>query len=400
MEALLVFSITLLAAALVSELAERTVLSTAVLFLLAGFLCGRGVLGIIPIEENSQTVASLARLALFAVLFTDGMRLDLVELRSAWRLPGRALALGMPLTFAATALLARGVAGLPWGESFLVGAVLSPTDPVLASAIVGREEIPYHLRHLLNVESGLNDGLALPVVVALLAVLGHRQVHYPRLVLDVAAGIALGAVLPAVISLFRRVRLFSVSRRHRSLFAIAIGLLLLSLASVLGINSFLAAFVGGISLASAVPEVRDAFREVGENLTELLKLAALLVFGALISPHLLADISLRGYLFALLALVAARPAALGLALLGSRLPWKERAVALWFGPKGFSSVLYGILVLGANLPRSTEMFHLIAIVIGGSIIAHSSTDVPIARWFERAEPEAGSRPGVEGAGDR
>lgn len=117
----------------------------------------------------------LAELALFSVLFTDGMRVGWRDLRSAWREPGRALLLGLPLTVLVTAVLAHVVAGLPWLHAFLVGAVLAPTDPVFAAAIVGREEVPRRLRHLLNVESGVNDGLVLPVVLVLLAAAGETR---------------------------------------------------------------------------------------------------------------------------------------------------------------------------------------------------------------------------------
>ena len=107
----------------------------------------------------------IAELALFSVLYTDGMRAPVRDLVSAWRLPGRALLLGLPLTLLGTALLARYVVGLSWAESILIGAALSPTDPVFAAAIVGREGIPSRLRFLLNVESGLNDGLALAIAL-------------------------------------------------------------------------------------------------------------------------------------------------------------------------------------------------------------------------------------------
>ena len=145
MTGLFVFALTLLAAVLVSDLADRSVLSTAVLFLLAGVVAGEGMLGAISLRPDAPAVALLAELALFSVLFTDGMRVGLKDLASAWRLPGRALLLGLPLTLVGTALLARWIVGLPWAESFLIGAVLSPTDPVFAAAIVGREEVPARL---------------------------------------------------------------------------------------------------------------------------------------------------------------------------------------------------------------------------------------------------------------
>ena len=122
MVAVFIFAITLLLAVLISELAGRSVLSTAVLFLFAGFVAGEGILGLVPLQPDNPVVAQLAELALFSVLFTDGMRVGIRDLLSAWRLPGRALLLGMPLTFAGTAVLAHSVAGLPWPEAFLIGA--------------------------------------------------------------------------------------------------------------------------------------------------------------------------------------------------------------------------------------------------------------------------------------
>ena len=177
---LLSFAVVLLIGVLISERASRTIISTAVLFLLAGFVLGEGVLGVLDIRSGHPLVETLAELALFSVLFTDGMRVGLPQLRSAWQLPGRALLLGLPLTLAATAVLAHYVVGLPWLESFLLGAVLAPTDPVFASAIVGREEVPGRLRHLLNVESGVNDGLALPIVLVLLASAPPCARRWPR----------------------------------------------------------------------------------------------------------------------------------------------------------------------------------------------------------------------------
>lgn len=170
MIAVLVFAAALLLAVLLSGLAQRTILSTVVLFLAAGFIAGPGMLGWVQLQANDPVVETLIELALVSVLFTDGMHLGVRDLISAWRLPGRALLLSLPLTLLGIALVAHWMVSLSWAESFLVGAVLSPTDPVFAAAIVGREEIPWRLRQLLNVESGLNDGLALPLWKAALRV--------------------------------------------------------------------------------------------------------------------------------------------------------------------------------------------------------------------------------------
>ena len=397
MELLLAFAALLLLAVLVSSVAHRTVLSTAALFLVGGFVLGEGSLGVLDIQPDDQLVAVLAELALFSVLFADGMRVGLPELRGAWRLPGRALVFGLPLTMAITAVFAHVVAGLPWLESFLLGAVLSPTDPVFAAAIVGREEIPYRLRNLLNVESGLNDGLALPVVVILLATASSSSVNGVSIVTEVLAGVALGVVVPYIAIRLERTRFFSATTFYEPLNAFAIGLLVLALALLTHANVFLAAFSSGITIATMSPELRAAFHQFGELVAELLKLAALLVFGALISIRFLGEIGISGYVFAVLALFAARPIALGIALLRSKLNRKERLAAAWFGPKGFASVVYALLILEAGLALSDELFHLAALVITASILAHSSTDVLVARWFEPGpspdtDPEDGAVP--------
>ena len=385
MTAVLAFAVTLLLAVLISELAHRSVLSTSVLFLLAGVVVGEGGLGVVPLHPDDPVVDTCAELALFSVLFTDGMRAGIRDVASAWHLPGRALLLGLPLTLLGTAALARGVVGLPWPESMLLGAVLCPTDPVFAAAIVGREEVPERLRRLLNVESGLNDGLALPLVVGLLAYAGRGQFHPGTLLGELSLGVALGVVVPWAAILLERTRFFSSGVEYEPLFGFSIGLLMLALSSLTHANEYLAAFAAGITIASLQPEIRRSFHHFGGLVAELLKLAALMVFGALISPAFLAEIPVSGYVFAILALLAVRPVALGISLVGSPLGGRERFAAAWFGPKGFASVVFGLLVLRSGLGASDQLFHLIALVVAGSIIAHSSTDVLVARWFHEAE---------------
>jgi NhaP-type Na+/H+ or K+/H+ antiporter len=391
---LLAFAVTLLLAVLLSSLAQRSVLSTAVLFLVAGFVFGDGVLGVLHFDPEDPVVSRFTELALFSVLFTDGMRVDLGRLRQAWTLPGRALLLGMPLTILATAALGRWVAGLSWIEAFLVSAALAPTDPVFASALVGREEVPRRLRGLLNIESGLNDGLALPVVVTLLAVVGRDRPHLAGVLGEVALGVVVGIVVPWIALKLEQSRFFAAAPLYEPLNAFAIGLLVLATASLLHANTFLAAFSAGITVGAVGPKTRDRFHEFGDLLAELLKLSSLLILGALVTPQLLASVPLSGYLFTALVLVLARPAALALALFRTSLSRREWVAAAWFGPKGFASVFFALLIRRANVDPNHELTHLIALVITASIILHSSTDVPVARWFHEEEEEVDRKPKV------
>ncbi|WBB63387.1 cation:proton antiporter [Streptomyces sp. WMMC500] len=381
-----VFGVALLVAVLLSGLAARSVLSTSLLFLVGGALVSDGFLGLIHITPDSDLVAVTADLALFAVLFTDGMHVSFPALRSAWRNPARALALGMPLAFVGMALVTHFVVGLDWTTSLLVGAVLAPTDPVFASAIVSRKEVPARLRQLLNVESGINDGLALPVVLILIATAGPTghgaEADLGKIGLELVGGLALGVAAPAVVHWLVRFRLLGPEPRLQPLLPLAVAVILYAVCHLTHSNPYLAAFSAGAVLASLSPEGKSAFEPLGESLTELAKFAALLVFGALLTPELFGDLSFGGYVAAVLAIVLIRPASLLLSLIGTRLDRRERLTAAWFGPKGFASVVYGLLVLQAEVPQGEEAFTLIAVCIAFSIVAHSSTDVPIARMFD------------------
>jgi NhaP-type Na+/H+ or K+/H+ antiporter len=382
---LLIYAGTMLLALMISSFIARSMLSASVLFLASGFLFGEMGLGILRVNAQTPAVAVVADLALFSVLFTDGMRLAARELVSAWRLAGRALLLGLPLVLLGTAAAAWGIAGVSWLAALLIGAALSPTDPVFAAAIVGREEVPGRLRRLLNVESGVNDGIALPLVLGLLMYMGEEPRGVAQLLGEVAGGAALGVLVPLAALGVAKLRVFKIAPDYLPLHAFAVGLLVLGLAWQTHLNEYLAAFAAGVTMSTRDPDAKRAFRKFGSLVAELLKVAALLLFGALISIPMLKAISAWGYFFAAVALLAVRPVALNLALLGSALDWRERLVASWFGPKGFASVIYGLIILHQDVGEGAQIFRLIALVVVGSIVLHSSTDTLTADWFREEE---------------
>ncbi len=381
----LLVATTLLLAVMLSDFAHRSVLSTSVLFLAAGFLFGDGALGWIHLDASSPVFERLLELALFTVLFTDGMKVSLKALRAGWQLPGRAILVGMPITFLAIAGLGAWLLKMHWTEACLVAAVLTPTDPVFAEAIVGREGVPARLRHLLNVESGLNDGLALPAVLLFLGLCGGVKSFNLLLLGEGALGVLIGAVASWGVLRARRLKPFGAAPQLEPLEGFAIGLFVYALAQTLHANPFLAAFAAGVTVATTAPAVEKAFASFGKLLSELLKLAALFMFGALLSPRFLAEISWPGYLFALLVLLLVRPLGLLPALAGTPMPSKERWAAAWFGPKGFAAVLYGLWVMRSGVPVANLTAHLVGLVVAGSILAHSSTDVLIGRTLKDSE---------------
>jgi NhaP-type Na+/H+ or K+/H+ antiporter len=288
----------------------------------------------------------------------------------------------MPLTAAAAAVAGRVFFALPWPSALLVGVILSPTDPVFASAIVGREEIPGRVRHLLNVESGVNDGLALPFVLLLLALPGQRNVPLLPLLGEVAGGLVIGVAIAATAGFVRRLRVFSVARSHEPLLPFAIAIVILSAARVLEWNIYLAGFAGGMTMATCDEVAREEFHDVGERLSEVLKLAAVLLVAITVSP-LIPTVTWRVLAFSAIVLTVARIVPILVALIGSGLTWPERLVAAWFGPKGFASVIYGLMLLRSDIPDAGRLYVLVAITIVMSIVVHSSTDVPIVNLFGR-----------------
>jgi NhaP-type Na+/H+ or K+/H+ antiporter len=160
-----------------------------------------------------------------------------------------------------------------------------------------------------------------------------------------------------------------------------------SLAKHTTAKEFLAAVAAGMTVTTVAPQTRQAFHEMGEAAVESLKLGVLLLFGSLLKLERFGQIGVEGYVFAALTLLVARPAAILPVLIKTPLSWRERLTAAWFGPKGFASILYGLMVLHRALPGGRDIITLVALVVAASIVAHSSTDVLIARRFEEPQGE-------------
>ena len=396
------FGIALLLAVLSSALSARSPLSTSLVFLVAGLVAGPLVLGYDRLDP--ATVREVASVTLFAVLFADGQRAPWAILRRRWREPTRALVIAMPLTFGVVALIAHLLVGLDWLPSLLLGAVLAPTDPVFASALVGRDDVPTRLRSLLNIESGLNDGLALPVVLLLVGTLGGRppgeSTSLVPLLEEVGLGLVLGVVFPLVGAALVRLPLLGVEPRLAPLGPMAVAVLLFVACDATGANPYLAAFSAGITLATVSPLASEAFAEVGELVGELAKNFALLAFGTLVTAAVLADVGWPGWVLAALALLVGRPLPVVVSLIGSDLARSQRYAAAWFGPKGFASVVYGLIVLESGVADAEKLFALIVATVTVSIAVHSTTDVPVAGILgadpEQAEPPEDRTPAAPG----
>jgi sodium/hydrogen antiporter len=384
--ALLVVGLLLTIAAALSGLMRGTVLSISILAVTLGIVLA--LADVVTVDADDASIFHVITLALLLTLFADGLVVEGELLARHWGPPARALALAMPLTLALLALAAHTLfESISWAEAFLLGAVLAPTDPVVTSSVVTSQRVPAIVRHTLNLESGLNDGLALPLVLIFLAV-ATPGVAAGTEGLKVLGEAAFGGVIGVVLGviggrLHHHLPGGGITRRYEGLYAIGIGLAAYGVAEITFGNGLIAAFVAGIVLGAAEHEIPRNFVDFSENVSAVFQVVTFFLFGALIVATGYHRAVWELALFVLFALFIARPAAVLLSLAGTRLPRPQRLFISWFGPKGVASVLFALLVLDRHVENAPLIFDVAAFVVLSSIVAHGLTDTLGSRWIER-----------------
>jgi sodium/hydrogen antiporter len=395
-----VFGVLLMAGALVAGVARRSFLSLTAGFVVAGFLLGDGGLGLLDLDPRSDFVQGLAVIALVLILFRDGLEVEEEMLQTAWHLPFRQLVLAMPITAGLIAVVTYALTDLGWTESFLVGALLSPTDPVLSSSVVTNPRVPRIIRHSLNLESGLNDGLALPAVLALTAAAEAREgFQWWEFVLqDVGFGFVTGIAVAFVAARLmpRDQGLAGGPTPHqKSMFALGVAFVAYGTAVLPPEgNGFIAVFVAAIAFGIWRPDIRECFEGRSEDILEVVKLGVFLAFGAIFTFDTLLEDGWAAVAVAAFTLLVARPVAVFAALAGTRqVDTAAKAFMAWFGPKGVATMTFALFVLGSAVPEAERIAGLAALVVFISVIAHGLTDTPGSEWMarraeRRAEPAA------------
>jgi NhaP-type Na+/H+ or K+/H+ antiporter len=371
--------------ALVSGIAHRSFLSLTALFVVAGFLLGDGAFGVLEFDKQSGFVQQLALVALIVILFRDGLEVEAEMLQKAWHLPVRNLAIGMPVTAGIIAVVAKWLTDLSWTESFLLGALLSPTDPVLSSSVVTNPRVPRLIRHSLNLESGLNDGLALAPVLALAAALRLDDKDFTWwtfVIQDIGLGVVfgVGCALIASVLLPRD----GIPDHQRALYGLGVAFLTYGVTTLPPHgNGVIAVFVAGIVLGIRRPDVRAYVEARSQDIIEVVKLGVFVVFGSLLTFGGLFDDGWAAVAIVVVTLLVARPVALWLALAGTRTDTATKAFMAWFGPKGVATMTFSLLVLSQPVAAGQRIFNLAALVVFCSILAHGLTDQPGSEWIAR-----------------
>src|SRR3954449_11679062 len=337
--ALAIVAVTILAVAACSALLTDTPVTPAMIFVLAGLVAGPLVLGDLDLSSSGSTVRTLAEATLALVLFADAARVDLRELRRNYRLPVRLLGIGLPLTIACGALAALVVfPDLGVTEGLVLAVVLAPTDAALGLAVVTNARIPERIRQALNVASGLNNGICVPLLLIVLAG-AEAEADAPgsgeavRIVVEeigygVGAGVAVGALVAAVIVHAGRRKL--IADQWLQALPLAAAFLAYGVAAALGGSGFIAAFVAGMTFGHLVRRDTESLDILDEELGQLLNAVTFILFGAVLLGPVLESLDWSAVAYGLLSLTLVRMVPVGLALIGMHERRPTVAFLGWF----------------------------------------------------------------------
>jgi len=375
--------------ALVSGLLQRWSISAPIAFVALGLLITHGPVHLVHLTPHSSTILSLAELTLALVLFTDASRVNIRQLRHDLGLPVRLLAIGLPLTIGFGTAVAFGLLpGIGIWVAASVGAIVAPTDAALGSTIMEDPRIPDRIRRLLNVESGLNDGIATPFVNLFLAgAISTEATHSAELgsairELLVGAGVGVGVGLVGGWLVTRATATGWSTPGFRPLVALGLSLLSYGLALEWNGNGFVAAFVAGMSFGSLVPDGLDEAVRFAERVGGFLALMVWLMFGAVLVVPGFEAARWQDYVFAVLALTVLRMVPVAASLVGSGLDRTTVALVGWFGPRGLASVVFGLIAYDTLDPQAAnQVLGLVVVTVTASVVAHGLSAGPLAARY-------------------
>jgi NhaP-type Na+/H+ or K+/H+ antiporter len=380
--------------------------SAAMFFTTAGLVAGP-VLGVLDLHLQSEAIKLLAEITLVLVLFSDASRISPRALRRGAAIPIRLLGIGLPLTIVAGAAVGSLVLpGLTGVETLILAVMLACTDAALGQAVVVDERLPSRIRQGLNVESGLNDGLCVPIFLIAIGLAEANQGdasghHALRIVVEqlgygLVAGAAAGAL--GVVALRSALRPAHREAGWLQVLPAATAATAAGGAAALGGSIFIAAFTAGMVFAWYHRAHDAQVTHLVDESGELFNAVTFVVFGAVILGPTLSHLTWRVLLYAVLSLTVVRMVPVAAAMLGTGSRPATLALLGWFGPRGLASIVFGVILLDdANLHGETEILRAVAFTVALSVYAHGLTAGPMtdryARWWASQPGHDAAEPG-------
>jgi sodium/hydrogen antiporter len=403
--ALPAIAVMLLAYGAVSGRLRSTPVSQAMVFVALGLLVGSRALDLVEVDAATQFVRHLAEATLTLVLFTDAVRVNRGRLRRESGLPARLLGIGLPLTIVTGTLAALALfPELNLWTAAALATMLAPTDAALGLPVVTNPRLPSRIRQGLNVESGLNDGVCVPLLIIFLTMAqaeeGIGQVEPVKVVLEeigfgVVGGVVAGALGAWVLRAFARRGWMEGT--WRQIDAVATALLAYTLAAALGGSGFIAAFTAGIVFGIVAADHAEEATFLAEQTGELLNAVTFLLFGALLLGPALGELDWSIALYAIASLTLLRMLPVALAMVGSGMRRVTVWFVGWFGPRGLASIVFVLILLEATeLPERSLMLTVVTWTVALSVYAHGLTAWPgaarYADWYHAHHQHHGVMP--------
>lgn len=361
-------------------------------YVLFGLLISSSALGLIQeVEITNEIIKILAEITLAILLFTDASRIKLKLLRQEHRLPLRLLAVGLPIAIVLGTVLALILFSdkLNLWSAAALSTILAPTDAALGQAVVNSPRLPDSIRQAINVESGLNDGICLPILLFFLALATEKSdtaIYWlsfttQQIVFGTAVGLAVGYLgIKLIVASLRRKWM---TDSFEDLAILGLSILAYTSAEIVGGNGFIAAFCAGLILGFVgTKSTSSCLQEFGEAEGQLLTLVTFLLYGAVMVIPAIAQATWQVWIYAIALLTIVRILAVAIAFRGLKLQLDSTLFVGWFGPRGIASVVYGLLILEhQGLANSKLMFTTMAVTVSLSIFAHGMTAFPGAIWY-------------------
>ena len=373
---------------------ERSAISGPIVFVIAGFLMGPFGLGWLKGDATSDDLRTLADLTLALILFIDAANADTSILKRQFRIPSRMLLLGLPGVIA----LGFGLAvlmfdGLSIYEAAILATMLAATDAALGKAVITNKAVPARIREGLNVESGLNDGICVPILLFFIALSvggdgdGHSTSALNLVAKEIGIGMAVGLSLAFIgaVLLRRCWKQGWVTEIWQQVTVVGLAIASFAIAQSLHGSGYIAAFTGGMLFGFMAKDATHKLVLAAEGTGETLALVTWMLFGAMVIGPALELFTWEVVVYALLSLTVIRVLPIFLSLAGSGESVSSRLFLGWFGPRGLASIVFAIIVINAEVPGGELLALVVICTVFLSLIAHGISANPLAKWLGRKE---------------
>ncbi|MBS2100209.1 cation:proton antiporter [Carboxylicivirga linearis] len=386
-----ILCIIILIYSLIAGKVEKKPISSAMFFLFVGLVLGPFTIDFFSIKFNEEVYKTLAECALALVLFTDASKANLKTLKGQIAIPYHLLLIGLPITIIFGVLIGKLVfPAMSWIELGILSTILAPTDAALGEPVVNHKSVPAKVREGINVESGLNDGICVPILLLLMSIYkfdANEHVTFGfafgLFIKEIGIGVLVGATLAYLGSLVIKHGLTKqwIESAWKPSIVIVMALTCFSLAQTLDGSGFIATFVGGLIFNRALKNHKSTMLTGALGVGKILNAVVWIVFGSVITAEILPLLTLPIILYSILSLTVIRILPVLLCLLNNKISGYSKLFIAWFGPRGLASIVFAAMVFEGDLAYGNTIVLTACCTILISVFVHGISAEPMTKFF-------------------